>query len=116
MNLSLTPDMIAAAYELLRTTPPFRRWKLPPAEEVEFRVGAYETHFADHCVKKHQHIITVSYKTCKQLATLLPAIAHEMIHVRQAEIGTHFGTQHGYHFQRMADSVCRHHGFDRGAF
>jgi len=29
MTLRLTPDMLAAGYDFLRTTAPFQRWRLP---------------------------------------------------------------------------------------
>jgi len=34
MTLPLTPATLTAAYEFLRTTPPFKGWKLPHADEV----------------------------------------------------------------------------------
>ena len=33
MTLRLTPDMLAAAYDFLRTTVPFSRWRLPEADD-----------------------------------------------------------------------------------
>ena len=44
-------------------------------------------------------------------------MAHEMIHIRQAIRGTTTAnTQHNAEFHRIADRVCRIHGFDRKAF
>lgn len=37
-GLHLTLEMLEGAYEYLRTTPPFRRWKLPPGADIEFHV------------------------------------------------------------------------------
>ena len=39
MTLKLTPDMLAAGYDFLRTTEPFRAWRLPDAEEVGLQVA-----------------------------------------------------------------------------
>jgi len=45
--LPLTPQMCAAVYDCLREFPPFSRWKLPPADEIEFRCTARNDCTAD---------------------------------------------------------------------
>src|ERR1700733_10737032 len=39
-----TPHQAAAIYDCMREFPPFRQWKLPPAEEVTFTVNLAEGH------------------------------------------------------------------------
>ena len=118
MSLTLTPDMLAAAYELLRTTPPFRGWKLPPSSAIKFKVSRATRefgHFAytrDDGAPKH---ISCSDRKHGQLNTLLATMAHEMIHLHQRVSG-HKGPAHGAVFQRFADRICRLHGFDRKTF
>lgn len=111
--MHITPDLVEAMYELLRSTRPFRRWKLPHADEVEFHVIASPRFYADHCIDR-RHILRISATRVSSLATLVPTLAHEMIHMRQA--GLKARDVHGRTFQKMADQVCREHGFDRGAF
>ena len=41
MALRLTPEILEGAYEFLRATPPFRGWRLPHADEVEFVVSRH---------------------------------------------------------------------------
>lgn len=119
MTLPLTPDSLAAAYEYLRTTPPFRRWKLPPADEVEFHVTRHRVHYGDHDLigrgQNRRHCIRAS--TSEGMATttnrLLMTIAHEMIHAYQDGV-TRTGswkTTHNREFHRLAARVCKIHGW-----
>src|SRR5690349_18038866 len=54
MSLRLTPDIIEGAYEFLRMTPPFRGWRLPPADEVEFVVSRHKRYLGYHRGLKHK--------------------------------------------------------------
>ncbi len=114
MGLHLTPDILRATYALLVETLPFRRWKLPKPEEVEFRA----IHIEDQgmCARKANgsFCLTVSPTHHKSLATALATLAHEMVHMRLDLLGVK--AHHGSDFQRLADQVCQRHGFDRGQF
>lgn len=115
----LTPDIARAAYDFLRTGPPFRR--LPPGEEVEFRVtrdrttrGCYTNY-----VWTKDHIIEISEASVEHLATLFMVMAHEMIHALQHQRGTAGGRGkkgHNAEFHRLAKRVCRQYGFDYRTF
>lgn len=116
--LHLTPDMLERTYELLRTTPPFKGWKLPEADAVGFSVvlGANEhgcTVFDD---EKLTFLIKVSSKRHKHLCSVVATMAHEMVHMREWQLKARADVHHGATFNKLADSVCRHHGFDRGQF
>jgi len=115
-GLHVTPAMIEAVYELLRTTPPFRGWKLPHADDVEFGVTQSHHFFGVTRRQDGKFSVHVSCRKNKQLGTLIATVAHEMIHIRQGVIGEWHGPDHGKTFHRMADQVCRWHQFDRGAF
>lgn len=111
--------MVAAAYEFLRTTPPFKRWRLPDAEAIEFNVLRISHLQAQHqrYHRTRNHVITVSELRVGHTLTLLGAVAHEMIHLYQDERGTETkGAEHNAEFQRLAKLVCRYHGFDPKAF
>src|SRR6185312_3296203 len=60
MSLRLTPDMLAAAYDFLRTTEPFRRWSLPEADDVGFAVVRDPKMFADFGMENGIPVIRVS--------------------------------------------------------
>ena len=47
--MQITPELLEASYELLRSMPPFKRWKLPHADNVVFRVLKMPRLYAEHC-------------------------------------------------------------------
>lgn len=119
MTLRLTPAALIAAYEYLRTTAPFNKWKLPDADDLEFKVT--------DCVDMHGHFqadndgpdaIAVSTITTKTTFKLMETMAHEMTHLKQ-RMDQGFrqnGYGHGQSFQALARRVCRAHGFDLRTF
>jgi hypothetical protein len=115
MTLRLTPDMLEGAYEFLRTTPPFRRWALPPADEVEFIVGREPRCRGMHA-NDGTHRIMISDRNIGHTINLVATMAHEMIHVHQSERWLSTRTEHNADFHRRARLVCRHHGFDPKLF
>ncbi len=118
MSLPLTPEMLAAAYEYLRHTPPFKNWKLPEADEVEFSVTRHRDRFADHTLDRSQHRIRASSRHIKTTYALLQAVAHEMVHGYQdgiAKTGSRH-TAHNAEFVRLSNRVCKLHGFDPKTF
>ena len=114
--MHLTPEMLEGSYNLLLTTPPFRGWKLPPSDDVTFSVVATRGDYATHTFDATGHKIEVSYKNVHQLGTLIEKMAHEMCHMREVKLKVRRDVGHGHVFNKLADQVCRHHKFDRGAF
>lgn len=118
MALHLTPEILEAAYEFLRTTPPFRRWKLPHADDVKFVVSAdpcWRGYYI--CDRRHGHTIAISGKWIGHTANLIATMAHEMIHLYQSIRGLETrNVTHNADFRRIAARVCKHHGFDPRAF
>ncbi len=128
MALHLTPRLLEATYELVRATPPFNRWRLPPADEVEFRVKELghtrsgkilALHRALYPRKSIRHIISID-PTRRKVALLVEDMAHEMVHLYQRrhldkKVG-HCTAAHGTHFKRLAAQVCRTHGWDVATF
>ena|ERR1041385_4648864 len=112
--IHITPELLEAAYELLRTVPPFRGWKLPHADDVVFHVSGTRAHFAQHSVAASTHCVEISAAKNMQLGTLLMTLAHELCHMREAMLGKQ--PRHGALFNKLADQVCKRHGWDRGAF
>ena len=114
MTLRLTPDMLAAGYDFLRTTAPFLRWRLPESDELGFHVVRDMALSADFGVEQGIPFIRVSEANNGLAATLLATLAHEMIHLRQYLTGDR--EHHGPRFKRMAARVCAVHGFDPKTF
>lgn len=115
MTLRLTPDILAAAYDFLRTTEPFKSWKLPESDDIGFHVVRDPKMYADFGPDdKGVPIIRVSAATVGHTITLLAYTGHEMIHLRQHMAGV--AVNHGVAFKKMAAQVCKAHGFDIKAF
>lgn len=119
--------MLETAYEYLRSTPPFKNWKLPHADEVEFAVMRHRAREADHdrytrgdghTIRRGDHIIRVSAHTVKTTNALIEAMAHEMVHAYQEGVvktGSYV-VVHNAEFKRLAARVCKIHGWDTQAF
>lgn len=119
MTLPLTPHMLASAYEYLRTTPPFARWKLPHADEVEFSVTRHRDREGDHCTYKYTdaHVIRASTYYIKTTDALMQVIAHEMLHALQHyRKTTPKNRGHNAEFKRLSARICAIHGWNRHLF
>lgn len=112
MTLRLTPDLLAAAYDFLRTTDPFKGWKLPRSGRVKFRVIKDPRRFADFGLENGTPTIRVSTARNGHASTLLSTVAHEAIHLHQYLKGLETKGEHNADFKRRAKRVCSHHGFD----
>lgn len=114
MTLRLTPSILVAAYEYLRSTPPFHRWKLPEADDVEFHVIRDATIYGDCDLVDDQHIIRISTGRVGRTQSLIESMAHEIVHVYLDRRGVK--AHHGADFRRCAARICRVHGFDPKTF
>lgn len=114
--MHITPEACAAAYDCLRHFRPFKSWKLPPGEEVEFRVRRLP-HYAEVSNYRwtDELVMWVDHVKHPTLNELMMTIAHEMCHVRQFKIGQK-RLGHGPTFKRMAKSICKELGWDERLF
>lgn len=112
-----SPKIIAAAYEFIKTVPPANEWKLPPAEEVEFRVSKDRNTLGQHTTYKwtKEHIIVISSACISHGDTLLRILAHEMVHAACAEAGLN-QVNHSRPFWERAIPLCVNMGWDPKAF
>lgn len=119
MTLPLTHETLAAAYDFLRTTPPFNKWNLPEPEDVTFKVSKahiYGWHDKKRGRKK-KHVIAVSSRMNGHTMTLIETMAHEMVHLHEQQTGASRGYgDHGAVFKKFTEQVCRRHGFDPKRF
>jgi len=120
MTLPLTPETLAAAYDYLRSTPPFNRWNLPEPEDVVFKVARTRTMFGSYQREGERHIITASSGKIGQTGTLLRLLAHEMVHLHLEMTGLESkrgGPEtHNTAFRQFAAQICKAHGFDPKEF
>lgn len=117
MSIKISVEVLEATYELLRATDPFKRWKLPPADEISFRISRDTSNRGEfHVDAKGIPWITANERYHHTLDELLRTVAHEMCHLCDYRSGIRPDVVHGWTFNKMADKVCKHHSFDRGAF
>ncbi len=120
MTLPLSPDTLAAAYDYLRTTPPFNRWNLPDSEDVLFSVVKTPRDYGWYQWDGKRHTISASKASIGHTVTLMRLMAHEMIHLHLEETGMESKNRnnntHNAAFRKIAATVCRVHGLDPKAF
>jgi hypothetical protein len=115
-GLHLTPDMLEAAYEYLRVSPPFRRWKMPAGDDVGFHVTR-DKQVMGKCIKfGNEYTMKISAHAVSRTLGLMELMAHEMVHLHLFISRAKDPTGHGREFKRCAAQVCRHHGFDPKLF
>lgn len=119
-GLRLTPRTLEAAYDYLRTTPPFDRWGLPPGGDVKFVVSRRTGEFGRYQWLGHRHCISMSSAAIGQTSTLIRYIGHEAIHLHLQASGQESKSSsmnvHNAAFRRYAAQACRAHGWDLKAF
>ena len=116
--MHLTPEMLEAAYAYLATTLPFRRWKLPPAEAVEFRVtrsrGDYGQCITIKSGGTFNCVVEISSVKNKTGFDMIRTMGHEMVHVCLDLLVVR--AHHGAECKRRAAIVRRRHSWDPKAF
>lgn len=113
-KLHLTPEILRAVYDYLRATPPFNRWKLPAADNVEMHIVRTRNYQGQCIIDGTRHIIQISTgKICRTQA-LIEVMAHEMVHLHCGRSG--IKPHHGLEWRRFARSVCEYYGFDPKLF
>lgn len=110
--MHLTPSMLEAAYEYLRTTPPFNRWKLPHADEIEFAITRHRDRRGD-CRAEPRVSARIRISTYYIYTTdeLMAVMAHEMCHLHVTS-----GPDHGSGWRAAARSTCNQHGWELDTF
>lgn len=117
MSIKITVEVVEHVYDLLRQTAPFDRWNLPYAEEIGFAITRDRNNRGEFYVDVLKvPFISVNQKFHHTLDELIRTVAHEMCHLRDHLSGSRADVSHGRSFNSLADTVCKHHNFDRGAF
>lgn len=120
MTLPMTPQMIEAAYGFLRTSPPFNRWKLPPAGDVVFKINRkLKSKLAQYQWLGDRHSIAMCAHGIGHTDTLMRTLAHEMVHLDLEQKGLESRGHESIHnaaFRKRAARVCKYHGWDPKAF
>lgn len=115
-RLVITPEMMAAAYDYLVTTPPFCDWNLPESEDVTFIVYRSMVNRGDWFRIKERHRIRISSRYARSTTSLMETMAHEMIHLHEDHNNCSGKGQHSAAFNVWANEVCEIHGWDPALF
>lgn len=116
MTQRLSPEMLAAGYDFLRQTKPFKGMRLPHSSKVKFKVVRDPAIQADFGMDGPGPIIRVSEAHHGFPDRVLPTTAHEMLHLYQALNGLETKAQHNADYRRRSITVCRLHGWDIKTF
>lgn len=114
MTIHITPQVLRAVYKLLTEMEPFSKWNLPDADDIGFKVIKDKEHLAFFKVfaRKPHLRIQVSDYNVGHTNTLLPTMAHEMIHLFMHITEQSDTNDHGETFRAHAATVCGLHGWD----
>ena len=113
VTLLLNHEILAAAYDYLRATPPFRDWNLPESEDVKFVVTRSTSTAGTHSIKDGKDVICVSSGCIGRTLSLVELMAHEMIHMHQRVVCMESrGVEHNAAFKKLVLRVSKIHGFD----
>lgn len=108
--MHITPEQCAAVYDCLRAFVPFKAMRLPPADEVIFKVTNDRTK-QGYCTilvdRSGGHEIGISNWWIGEFQSLVPIVAHEMIHMHQWIQRTDTPSMHNAEFRRIARRVCK---------
>lgn len=117
MPLTLTKHNLRACYDFLASTEPFYRWNLPDGEDVLFRVIQDKRFYGLYDEYRGKHRISISAPNNGWTHSVIETMAHEMIHLHERETRMdHPHTQHTAAFRKLAQQVCKTHGFDPHRF
>ena len=116
MTIPLTKEMLAAAYEFVRATPPFNKWNLPEPEDITFKITKSAKNYGHYSDAKRRHTIAISEKLNGYASSIIEVMAHEMLHVHEKRAGMWGRSEHSEAFKKLAAQVCKIHGFDPKRF
>lgn len=108
--LPITPTTVKATYTWLKTFPPFNKWRLPNPEKLNFSVESLKSRWADY--DPETKTLRVSSARVSTYHSLIQAVAHEMIHVKEDLAGRWSDKHDTVYFKSRCKTICKHWGFD----
>lgn len=113
--MHLTPESLAAMYDLVKVLPPFSKWNLPDSEDVEFHVSGFRNRNGDY--SPEPHVIRLSYHSTDHVGKALEIMAHEVLHLAQylRKLDTP-NTEHNADFRKTWAKIARIYGWDTKAY
>lgn len=114
--MHLTPEIMELAYNYLKSPAALKKWGLPDADDLEFRVSHSNTFYGRaHYPKRGPMWIEISARLVVTTHQLMTSLAHEMCHIKQAVESERRGAKvafgHGKDFDKLVHEICSPHGF-----
>lgn len=122
MAMPLNKDRLRALYDFLSECPPFCDWNMPDSDDIIFKVTRSRDTRGYHKQwhrgrTKDKHEIGISSYCCGWMSSIVWVMAHEMLHLHQAEVGMESPhTMHNAAFQKLGHVICKTMGFDPHEF
>lgn len=117
-QVHFSPEDLRTLYDMNRTLPPFKGWKLPPGNEVEFHFVPMRGQDQADCqeLANGRWRIRLAANKHRTLSAAIMTLQHEMVHLHLGTAYPRDRAHHGTRFQKAADRVCKIMGWDRGQF
>lgn len=115
-SMKLTASKLRLLYIALCQFPPFQGRKMPPPEEIDFRLSRSTRMFGSYDTGCDGHEITISTAMCKTLPCVIETLLHEMVHLSLEKAGASNHSDHDAEFNRLAATVCNELGYNFPTF
>lgn len=114
MTIPVTADTVRAVYTCLLSFPPFCRWNLPSPDKMTFEVVPYTSEWGSYHPEKMK--MRISKAKVSTFQSLVLAVAHEAVHVREDVAGRWAKKHDNAYFKKLASQVCKAFEFDINNF
>lgn len=112
--IPVTAETVRAVYVMLTAFPPFSRWSMPAADKLNFAVEPLVSRWGDF--DPRSMTLRISSARVSTYQSLLLAVCHEAVHVRQDMIHWPAKDPHNALFKKLASQVCKAFELDPANF
>lgn len=107
--MKLTVSNLRDIYSMLRGMSPFVAYKLPDADEIEFKLNRSSMLMGSY--EPDPDTITISRTICTTYPLVIETMGHEMVHLALERKGEETHANHGAQFLILAEKVCTEFGW-----
>jgi hypothetical protein len=102
---------VIAIYSMLRKLPPFNKWNLPLASQIQFIVEEDEECMGEFDVKPLR--IKVSTATQEHFENVVRTLCHELVHMKLYLDGKANYHHHDKTFKKHTEQIANVFGYDK---
>jgi predicted SprT family Zn-dependent metalloprotease len=93
---------------------PMKTWRLPPSQDVVFKVNDDPTCYGQY--EPDPHTITLSRAKLEHLDNVIKTMAHEVVHLKLYQMRSKSWETHDHNFAKYAVLISEEFGFDPKEF